>query len=85
MAHDPAWHREYALLELAEGMAREALHTARRALDRKRPPAGAQASYDAALDALRAAGRARFDFEMAAAVIVDISALPVAEWAAALR
>lgn len=85
MAHDREWHREYGRLELAEGTAREAFQTARRTLDRKHPPAGSQAAYDAALDALRAAGKARFDFEMAATKIVDIATLPVAEWARAIR
>lgn len=84
MAHNPEWHREYARLELAAGIATEAYRTARRALDRKRPPAGAQAAYDAALTAMRAASTARFDFEMAATVIVDIATLPVAEWARAM-
>jgi hypothetical protein len=33
---------------------------------------------------MRAASRARFEFEMAGARIVDIATLPAAEWARAL-
>jgi hypothetical protein len=84
MAHNPEWHAEYARLELAESIAREAFRSTRRALDRKRVPAGAQKAHDAALIALRAAGKARFDFEMAGAVIVNIADLPVAEFCRAL-
>lgn len=72
MAHNPEWHREYALLELAESKARAAYRSAR----------GAKKA--AALVALCAAGTARFDFEMAGTTIVDVAALPVAEWARAM-
>lgn len=73
MSHNPEWHREYARLELAENIARDEYRAARG----KRK--------EAALSALRAAGTARFDFEMAGAKIVDIATLPVSEWVAALR
>ena len=69
MAFNPAWHAEYRILEAAEETAREVCRTARRALDRK-PSAAAQARYDVALEASRAAGKARWDFEMTATVIV---------------
>jgi hypothetical protein len=84
MAHNPEWHAEYARLELAEDIAREAFRSTRRALDRKRVPAGAQEAHDAALIALRAAGKARFDFEMAATTIVNIADLPPREFYRAL-
>lgn len=70
---DAAWHAEYARLERAAAEASETWRIARRALDRKRPPADAQAAYDAALERSRAASAARFDFEMAATKIVDIA------------
>jgi hypothetical protein len=73
MAHDPAWHAEYLRLENAEASARIAYRSARG----KRK--------EVALEALRVAGAARFDFEMAATKIVNIADLPVAEWARALR
>lgn len=74
MAFDPAWHAEYARLEVAYEAAKEECRLARRALERKRPPAGAQARYNAALEASLATGKARWDFEMAATVIVDSAA-----------
>ena len=64
MAHNPEWHREYARLELAEGVARSAYYAAR-----------GKANKAAAMDALRIAGAARYDFEMAATKIVDIATL----------
>jgi hypothetical protein len=73
MAFNPEWHRQYALLELAESVARADYRSARG----KRK--------EAAMDALRIAGTARFEFEMAGCTIVDIATLPVAEWAKALR
>jgi hypothetical protein len=84
MAHDPNWHAEYARLELAANVATEELRAARDALRRRRPVAGAQARYDAALEQARRTGAARFDFEMAAVKIVDIATLAPAEWARAL-
>jgi hypothetical protein len=74
MTFNPEWHRQYALLELAESVAREAYRAAR-----------GKAKKDAAMDALRAACKARFGFEMAGCTIVDIATLPVAEWAKAMR
>lgn len=74
MAHDPAWHREYLRLENAETAARIAYRAAR--------GVGKKA---AALDALRVAGAARFNFEMAATKIVDIATLPAANWTRALH
>ena len=71
MAFDPEWHRAYALLELAAGQAAEAMRIARRLTERKRPPAGAEAAYTAAVDAHRIAGAARWEMEMAATVIVQ--------------
>lgn len=85
MTHNPAWHAEYLRLENAENAAREVYRVANRVLARKRVPAGAQAACDAALAAFRAAGKARFDFEMAGVRIVNISTLPTNEWAQALR
>ena len=73
MAHDPAWHAEYLRLENAEMAARIAYRSAR-----------GIAKKAAALDALRVAGAARFEFEMAACKIVDITTLPPAEYVAAL-
>ena len=64
MTHNPDWHREYARLENAEMDARLAYRSAR----------GAKKAI--ALETFRAAGKARFDFEMAGAVIVDISTMP---------
>ncbi len=78
------WHAQYLALEIAASAASERLHTARRALNRKRPPVNAQAEYDAALAASRIAGKARWDFEMAATVIVDVATLPTKQWAASL-
>ena len=72
MAHNPAWHAEYLRLENAEAAARSAYRRAR----------GVKKA--AALDALRTAGSARWEFEMAATKIVDIASLPVRKWAAAL-
>lgn len=74
MAHNPAWHAEYLRLENAESEARVAYRSARN-----------PAKKAAALEILRVAGKARWDFEMAGAVIVDIATLPTAEWAQALR
>lgn len=85
MNHNPAWHAEYLALENAAAAANEVLRVARKALERRRPPANAQAAYDAALAAARAAGDARWEFEMAATTVVDIASLPIIEWARALR
>jgi hypothetical protein len=85
MTRTAEWHREYLRLENAAAAASAELRAAGRALGYKRVPAGAQARYDAALEAARETGRARWEFEMAATVIVDIATLPAAEWAAALR
>lgn len=74
MAHNPAWHAEYLRLENAEASARAAYRSARGA-----------AKKAAALEVLRATGKARFDFEMAGCRIVDIATLPAGEWAQALR
>lgn len=84
MAHDPAWHAEYASLDLAKDLASAAFHKAQRALERK-ATAQRQAAYDAALEALRAAGKARWDFEMAATTVVDIATLPTGQFWAAMR
>lgn len=73
MAHNPAWHAEYARLEHAECVAREAYRTARGA-----------AKKAAALELLRTTGKARWDFEMDATRIIDIATLPPAEFVAAL-
>jgi hypothetical protein len=73
MTFNPEWHRQYALLELAEAEARATYRAARG----KRK--------EAAMDALRIAGKARWDFEMAGCTIVNIATLPVAEWAKAMR
>jgi hypothetical protein len=62
---------EYRLLEAAEEAARHEFRAARRALEYKRVPAGAQARYDAALEALRIAGKARFDAFIDGSVIVN--------------
>ena len=72
MAHNPAWHAEYLRLENAEAAARSVYRAAR----------GAEKAV--ALDALRVAGAARWDFEMAATKIVDIATLPAREFVAAL-
>ena len=66
-----AWNGEYLCLENAANEASLALRIARCALNRKRPPANAQAVYDAALIAARETGTARWNFEMAATTIVD--------------
>jgi hypothetical protein len=84
MAHDVEWHREYARLELAASVASEALRDARRKLERKRPARDAQAVYDAALAASRSASAARWDFEMAATKIVDVSTLEARDWLRAM-
>lgn len=60
MAHDPNWHREYAILELAEMNARAAWRSAR------------GAKKVAALEVLRTAGAARWEFEMAACRIINV-------------
>ena len=73
MTHNPAWHAEYLALENAEAAACAAYRSAR----------GAKKA--AALDVLRVAGKARWDFEMAACRIVDIATLPAAEYVRALR
>jgi hypothetical protein len=65
MTFNPEWHRQYGLLELAESVAREAYRAAR------------GARKEAALDALRIAGKARWDFEMAACTIVSAHRLAV--------
>lgn len=83
MAHDPEWHREYYRHELAAETANNAYRSARRAYDRK-PTASAKARLDETLTAMRETGKARWDFEMGSAVIVDIATLPAAEWARAL-
>ena len=70
MAHSTEWHAEYLRLEIAADAARDEYRAAKRDLGYKRVPAGAQARHDAALDALRAASKARWDFEMAACTIV---------------
>jgi hypothetical protein len=88
MAHNPEWHAQYLVLENADADARAACRAAEKALNRCRTVASraaAQAVYDAALDASRRAGCVRWEFEMAAAVIVDIATLPAAEWARSLR
>ena len=84
MAHDPKWHAEYLQLEIGQNRATAAWREASRKIARKRVPAGAQAAYDAALAEMRAASRARYDFEMAGTRVVDIATLPAAEWARAL-
>jgi hypothetical protein len=68
-----AWHAEYARLELAEMKARAAYRSARGAVKKA-----------AALEVFRAAGKARWDFEMAGCRIVDTATLPPAEWLASL-
>ena len=73
MAHDPAWHREYLRLENAEAACRATYRAAR-----------SPAKKAAALDALRTAGAARWEFEMAATKIVDISTLAPREFIWAL-
>lgn len=73
MPHDLAWHAEYLRLENAEAAARAAYRAARGATKKA-----------AALDVLRATGKARFDFEMAGTRIVDIAALPAGEYVRAL-
>ena len=85
MTFDPAWHAEYARRETAMGVAREEMRAARRIAERRRPPAGAQAAYEAAFATFSAASNARWDFEMAGAVIVDIATLPATEWMQALK
>lgn len=72
MAHNPAWHAEYLILENAEAAARETYRAAR----------GAKKA--AALDALRVAGQARWDFEMAATQIVDAATLTPREFFAGM-
>lgn len=68
------WNAEYLHLENAESAARIAYRSARGA-----------AKKEAALEIFRAAGKARFDFEMAGCRIVDIATLPTADWVKALR
>ena len=68
-----AWHAEYLRLENAEAAARAAYRSARGA-----------AKKEAALETFRAAGKARWDFEMAGCQIVDTATLPVKEWVASL-
>lgn len=85
MARTAEWHTEYLHLENAEATAREIYRIADRNLHRRKPPVNARAQYDAAIDLLRVAGKARWDFEMAATTIIDISVLPARAWAAALR
>lgn len=82
--HNPAWHAEYLRLENAATAASEELRCARRLLDRKRPPVGAQAAYDAALDKARETGAARWEFEMAATKIVDTRDVSAGEFFATL-
>jgi hypothetical protein len=69
LVHDPDWHREYSRLELAASNATDALRAARKLLNRKRIPAGAQEAYDAALIVARDAGSARWNFEMVSSKI----------------
>ena len=85
MAHNPEWHREYLALENAEQAASIRFRAAQKAMDRKRRSAGAEAEHASALEALRAAGKARWDFEMAATVIVDSATLPGAKFFASLK
>jgi len=85
MAHNPAWHAEYRRLENEAAAASSALSTARKNLDRKRPPANAQATYDAALVKARETGVARWEFEMTGATIVDSATLESREWFTSLR
>lgn len=73
MAHNPEWHAEYLRLENAESAARATYRSARGA-----------AKKAAALDVFRAAGKARWDFEMAGVRIVDIATLPTGEYVRAL-
>jgi hypothetical protein len=63
MAFNPEWHRQYGLLEHAESVARAAYRAAR------------SKAKAAALDTLRTAGAARYDFEMADCTIVDAATL----------
>jgi hypothetical protein len=74
MAHNPEWHAEYLLLENAERAASIAYRSARGAVKKA-----------AAMDVLRIAGKARFDFEMAGCRIVNIATLPANEWVKALH
>ena len=78
-------HAAYLILENAERAAATAYTAARRAAARKNPRPGAAAAAAAALETLRAAGAARFNFEMAGATIVDIATLEPAAWATARR
>jgi hypothetical protein len=66
------WHAEYARLELAEMNARAAYRKAR------------GVKKELALEVFRAAGKARWDFEMAGCVIVDTATLPPRAWLASL-
>lgn len=83
MAHNPEWHAEYLRLENAHDAAREEYHAASRIAERTLTPSDL-AKYEAALEAMRVAGEARWDFEMAGVQIVDIATLPTDEWARSL-
>jgi len=54
-------------------------------MQRKRRPADAEAEFTAALEALRIAGAARWEAEMAATTLVDSATLPGAKFFASLR
>jgi hypothetical protein len=70
MTFNPTWHAEYLKLEQAHEAAASRLAQAARRLEYKRRPANAEAEYAAALAEARAAGDARWNFEMAACTIV---------------
>ena len=85
MAHNSEWHAEYLRLENEQAEASATYRAANKVASRKNAKPAAIAARDTALEALRVAGKARWDFEMAATVIVDIATLPIEEWVAALR
>ena len=85
MTHNPEWHREYLALENAERAASMRFRAAAKKMEYKRRPANAETEYAAALEAVRAAGKARWDFEMGATQIADAATLPTGAFFASLR
>jgi len=87
MAHNPTWHAEYVALENAEAEARAIYRAAKAAHARARTEvsqAVRAVEILAALEAFRAAGKARWEFEMEGAQIVDVATLSAPEFVRAL-
>ena len=78
MTFDPAWHTKYMELEVAETEAQIAYRTVKKSFHRARTDETKSVRESAmleALDALRLAGKARWEFEMSGTRVVDIATL----------